>query len=345
MIQNRSHDAPGYPPLTHDQDALAEGPIIAVNADLEERAVVETAAMSWSPSPWIPGINRKFLDRYGNGQFVPSTSVVSFESGVRDPYHAHPHGEEYFVLSGTFTDHTGDYLPGFYVRHPMRWCHAPYVDVRNQDAVVWVKVSQVAEEGEPIIVTDTCDPDLPAWQDRACLSGRIRALPLYASARTGERVWIELWEPGTEDAVLQPPGGEEVFVISGSLTDDGVVRPGLTWIRNPARGEGASWRRSTAVGCKLLMKSGHMAMVAELYDRAKDGSLFRSDVQQYRQDQRIHGDPHGQDIKRREREAAAFARLGSPDSARSQPSRSPPAAPSSSLATPSSPRANLTRVT
>ena len=330
MTQDRSPHAPEYSPPTHDQDALAGGPIIAVHADLEERAVVETASMPWSPSPWIPGIDRKFLDRYGNGQFVPSTSVVSFGSGVRDPYHAHPHGEEFFVLSGTFTDHTGDYLPGFYVRHPMRWCHAPYVDVRNQAAVVWVKVSQIAEEGEPIIVTDTCDPDLPAWTARDGLRGKLRALPLYASARTGERVWIEIWEPGTEDLVIQPPGGEEVFVISGSLIDDGVVRPELTWIRNPARAAGTPWRRSTDLGCKLLMKSGHMPMIARLYDRAKDGSLFSSSVHQYREDQRIHGARHGQDIKRHDREAAAaLARLDSPSSAPSPPSPSPPAAPSS----------------
>ena len=312
MFENREHTT-GYASPVHDQDVLAEGPAIAVNADLGQRAVVDTAAMPWSPSPWIPGIDRKFLDRYGNGQFVPSTSVVRFASGVRDPYHAHPHGEEYFVLSGIFTDHTGDYLPGFYVRHPMRWCHAPYVDVRNQDAVVWVKVSQIVEDGEPIIVTDTCDPSLPEWGERACLAGGIHVLPLYASARTGERVWIEVWEPETEDVVTQPSGGEEVFVISGSLADAGVVRPGLTWIRNPVDAEGTRWPRSTAHGCKLLMKSGHLPSVAKLYDRARDGSLFSSSVHQYREDQRIHGSRHGLDTRRRDREAAAaFTVLGAP---------------------------------
>jgi len=107
--------------LAHDQDSLAPGPTIDVNSNLDERVTIDVAAMPWDPSPWIPGIGRKFLDRYGNGQFVPSTSVVSFGTGVRDPYHTHPHGEEYYVLSGVFTDHTGDYLPGFYVRHPIRW--------------------------------------------------------------------------------------------------------------------------------------------------------------------------------------------------------------------------------
>jgi hypothetical protein len=294
----------------HDQDALAAGPTIDVNSDLGQRVVLQTSTVPWSPSPWIPGINRKFLDRYGNGQFVPSTSIVSFGTGVRDPYHAHPHGEEFFVLDGVFTDHTGDYLPGFYVRHPIRWCHAPYVDMRNRDAVVWVKVSQIVEEGEPIIVKDTCDLELAEWRDGACIAGRVRVLPLHQSARTGERVWIEIWEPGTKMVLPQVAGGEEVFVVSGALVENGVTHPPLTWIRNPIHRQGTQllWQRSSPGGCKLLMKSGHLAMVADLYARAKDGSLFRSDVRQYRQDERIHGDPHGVDAARRDREKRRDAR-------------------------------------
>jgi hypothetical protein len=288
--------------LAHDQDALAAGATIDVHSDLTERVVVQSASLPWSPSPWIPGINRKFLDRYGNGQFVPSTSVVSFGTGVRDPYHAHPHGEEFFVLDGVFTDHTGDYLPGFYVRHPIRWCHAPYVDMRNSAAVVWVKVSQIAEEGEPIIVKDTSDLDLADWRDRPCVEGKIRVLPLYDSPRTGEWVWIELWKPRTRNVVAQPAGGEEIFVLSGSLVENGAVHPTHTWIRNPVKSAGTLWHRAAPEGCKLLVKSGHLPMVSWLYARAKDGALFSSNVRQYRQDQRIHGDPHGVDIARRERE-------------------------------------------
>ncbi len=287
--------------LAHDQDALAAGPTIDVNSDLSQRVVLQTASLEWSPSPWIPGIYRKFLDRYGNGQFVPSTSVVSFAAGVRDPYHAHPHGEEFYVIDGVFTDHTGDYLPGFYVRHPIRWCHAPYVDMRNAAAVVWVKVSQIAEEGEPIVVKDTCDLELPDWRERPCLEGNIRVLPLYGSPRTGEWVWIETWEPGTRNVVTQPPAGEEVFVISGSLVENGVVHPALTWIRNPVQSTGVPWDRRAPAGCKLLLKSGHLPMVSWLYARAKDGARFSSSVRQYKQEERIHGDPHGVDVARRER--------------------------------------------
>jgi len=289
--------------LAHDQDALAVGPTIDVNSDLSRRVVVQSAALPWSPSPWIPGINRKFLDRYGNGQFVPSTSVVSFGTGVRDPYHAHPHGEEFYVLDGVLTDHTGDYLPGFYVRHPIRWCHAPYVDMRNAAAVVWVKVSQIIDESEPIIVKDTCDLDLPEWSDAECAEGRVRALPLHRNDRTGERVWIEVFDPGTRTITAQPPGGEEVFVISGTLMENRVVQyPAHTWVRNPVDGVGQQRERVAPRGCKLLVKSGHLPTVSELYARAKNGAFFSSNVLQYRQEERVHGDIHGVDTARRERE-------------------------------------------
>jgi quercetin dioxygenase-like cupin family protein len=292
--------------LAHDQDAPAAGPTIDVNSDLSRRVVVQAAALPWSPSPWIPGIGRKFLDRYGNGQFVPSTSVVSFGTGVRDPYHAHPHGEEFYVLDGVLTDHTGDYLSGFYVRHPMRWCHAPYVDMRNSAAVVWVKVSQIIDESEPIIVTDTCDLELPDWHDGECAEGKVRVLPLHRNDRTGERVWIETYEPGTRAVTAQPPGGEEVFVVSGTLVENGVANyPAQTWIRNPVEAVGRRRERSSPRGCKLLMKCGHLPMVSELYVRAKDGAFFSSNALQYRQEERIHGDIHGVDAVRRERERRA----------------------------------------
>jgi hypothetical protein len=184
----------------------------------------------------------------------------------------------------------------------MRWCHAPYVDMRSSAAVVWVKVSQIAEEGEPIVVKDTCDLELPDWRDRPCHEGKIRVLPLYESARTGEWVWIEIWEPGTRTVLTQPPGGEEVFVVSGSLVENGVAHGTLTWIRNPVDGTGTVWERAAPDGCKLLLKSGHLPMVSWLYARSKDGSRFSSSVLQYRQEERIHGDPHGVDVARRERE-------------------------------------------
>jgi anti-sigma factor ChrR (cupin superfamily) len=287
----------------HDQDALAVGPTIDVNSDLSRRVVVQSAAMPWSPSPWIPGIDRKFLDRYGNGQFVPSTSIVSFGTGVRDPYHAHPHGEEFYVIDGVLSDHTGDYLPGFYVRHPIRWCHAPYVDMRNSAAVVWVKVSQIIDESEPIIVKDTCDPDLPDWRDGESAEGRVRVLPLHQNERTGERVWIETYAPGTRTITAQPPGGEEVFIISGTLMENRVVQyPTHTWIRNPVSAVGQQRERVAPRGCKLLLKSGHLPMVSQIYARAKNGAFFSSSALQYRQDERIHGDIHGVDTARRERE-------------------------------------------
>lgn len=186
----------------------------------------------------------------------------------------------------------------------MRWCHAPHVDPRSTDAVLWTKRSQISEQEEPVIVKDTCDPSLPEWADAACAIGRVRVLPLHRSRNTGERVWIETWGPGTESVVIQPHGGEEIFVISGTLIDDGVCYGERSWIRNPIGSTGKRWTRWAPAGCKLLIKSGHLPMVSELYRRARQGEQFSSSVAQYSQAERIHGDPHGRDHARRAREAS-----------------------------------------
>ena len=45
-----------------------------INADFGARAVVETSALPWVPSP-LPGVERKMLERDG-GEVARATSVV-----------------------------------------------------------------------------------------------------------------------------------------------------------------------------------------------------------------------------------------------------------------------------
>jgi len=116
-------------------------------------------------------------------------------------------------------------------------------------------------------------------------------------------VWIETWGTGTESVVTQPAGGEEIFVISGTLIEDGVCYGERSWIRNPIGSTGKRWARWAPAGCKLLIKSGHLPTVSQLHRRAQQGEPFSSSVAQYSQAERIHGDPHCRDQTRRAREA------------------------------------------
>src|SRR4029079_9756769 len=94
-----------------------------VNADFTRRVVIATGAMPWIPSPQA-GIERRLLDRIG-GEVARATSLVRYEPTSAFPAHEHALGEEFFVLSGVFSDEHGDYGEGTYVRNPPRSRHAP----------------------------------------------------------------------------------------------------------------------------------------------------------------------------------------------------------------------------
>jgi len=288
--------------------------------DLDKRAVVHTDAMEWDPSPEYPDIGRKFLDRNGAGTFTPSTTIVSFGTGVADEYRTHPHGEEYFVISGVFSDHTGDYLPGFYVRHPINWCHAPFVRHVNQDntraepAVLWVKVSQQVNEGEEILVKDTESPDEEWTVDPRTGKGEIKRLLLFKDAN--EHVFRETWAPGSEISVHQPRDGEEIFIIEGDMINERMSPDGAwvdeekftrrTWVRNPDHMVNTIWRRRTKNGCSILYKHGHLKNLKTIW-----GKEVSSDATVLPQDKRIHGNIHYVDKARvkRQKEDGSYANI------------------------------------
>ena len=63
--------------------------------------------MPWIPSPQA-GVERRLLDRIG-GEVARATSLVRYAPASAFPAHEHALGEEFFVLSGVFSDEHGDY--------------------------------------------------------------------------------------------------------------------------------------------------------------------------------------------------------------------------------------------
>ena len=59
-----------------------------INADLSARAVIDTGALPWVPSP-LAGVERKMLERDG-GEVARATSVVRYAAG--SAFDAHDHG-------------------------------------------------------------------------------------------------------------------------------------------------------------------------------------------------------------------------------------------------------------
>ena len=87
------------------------------------RAAVMAAEHRWLASPQ-PGVERVMLDRLG-AERARATSLVRYAPASVFPAHGHPGGEEILVLSGIFSDGSGDYGPGWYLRNPPGSAHQP----------------------------------------------------------------------------------------------------------------------------------------------------------------------------------------------------------------------------
>ena len=65
------------------------------------------------------------LDRIGD-EVARATSIVRYAPGSSFARHEHAKGEEFLVLEGIFSDDSGDYPAGFYVRNPPGSGHTPF---------------------------------------------------------------------------------------------------------------------------------------------------------------------------------------------------------------------------
>jgi len=223
-------------------------PNTSINADFGRRVVIDTAAQPWIASP-EPGVERRPLDRVG-GEVARATSLVRYAPGSGFAAHAHGGGEEFLVLEGVFSDEHGDYPAGTYVRNPPGSSHRPF---SRQGCVLFVKLRQFAADDERRVVIDTTDP--AAWSP-ASQNGLSRV----ALHRHGEeRVALVRFAPGARLPQDPHPGGEEVLVLDGVLSDEAGDYPKGTWVRDPPGGAHAPF---SAGGCLIYVKEGHLARAA-----------------------------------------------------------------------------------
>lgn len=212
-----------------------------LHADFSQRVVLMTDALPWLPSPQ-PGVERRLLDRIG-GEVARATSIVRYAPDSVFPPHAHALGEEFLVLDGVFSDEHGDYPAGTYVRNPPGSVHAPFTE---PGCVILVKLRQMPRSETARTIADI-NP----------IYGKVQAahvqLPLYEAG--SERVTIERLAPGAEAPATTLPRGEEIFVLSGELSDEYGSYGTGSWIRNPA---GHDARLRSRDGAIYWAKRGHL---------------------------------------------------------------------------------------
>ena len=213
-----------------------------LNMNFDERVVVETHQQPWVASPKA-GVWRKPLARE-EAEHGHATSIVKFDPGASFAEHDHPLGEEILVLSGVFSDHTGDYHAGSYFRNPEGFRHAPF---SKQGCVILVKLHQFQAGDNAHLIIDTKSQ---AWQSGI---GGLEVMPLHSYL--GESTALVKWPAGERFQPHSHFGGEEVFVVQGEFIDDHGRYPQGTWIRSPHLSEHFPYVEQETI---ILVKVGHL---------------------------------------------------------------------------------------
>jgi anti-sigma factor ChrR (cupin superfamily) len=213
-----------------------------LNMNFEKKVVITTHQQPWIASPHA-GVWRKPLARE-DAERGHATSLVKFEAGASFSEHDHPLGEEILVLSGIFSDHSGDYQAGSYLRNPEGYKHAPF---SKEGCVLFVKLHQFTQGDDEHIVIDTKKTD---W---SLGIGGLSVMPLYSYQ--GESTALVKWPKEERFQAHQHFGGEEVFVISGEFIDEHGRYPQGTWIRSPHLSQHCPYVEQETI---ILVKVGHL---------------------------------------------------------------------------------------
>lgn len=218
-----------------------------LNMDFAQAVSIDAGAMDWIPSP-LPGVERRPLARAGaeNGH---ATSLVRYAPGSAFDPHVHGGGEEFLVLEGVFSDESGAYGAGTYVRNPPGSSHRPS---SPDGCLLFVKLHQmVPAETRQTVVDTTAETWLPGRGEGHTV------LVLYQDDR--ETVALERLLPGRPlPADPAAAGGEELLVVDGSLSVNGYAWARHSWLRRPP-GSAALLASAGEDGATLWVKRGHLS--------------------------------------------------------------------------------------
>jgi anti-sigma factor ChrR (cupin superfamily) len=194
----------------------------------------------------MPGVERMMLDRIGD-EVARATSLVRYAPNSTFSPHVHSGGEEFFVLEGEFGDEHQTYPPGSYVRNPIGTSHSPRVGAEG--CLIFVKLQQFDIEDTSQVVIDTRTAEL--------LTETVPGLKVMLLHEfRDERVVLIRWEPNTPFKEHAHQGGEEVFVIEGSFSDEHGDYPAGSWVRYPDQSSHTAFTRDE--GALLYIKTGHL---------------------------------------------------------------------------------------
>lgn len=214
-----------------------------INADFSMPALVIPRAEDWVKSP-ESGVDRLMLDRIGD-EVARATSIVRYAAGSSFSKHVHARGEEFLVLDGVFSDESGDFPQGTYVRNPPGSSHAP----GSKDGCrILVKLRQFDDDDLERVVVDTTSES--GWQS---VDDSVHVLPLHSFG--SERVEMRRIDSGATMQLVSPAGGAEMLVVDGELEYEDELLCRECWLRLP-EGQDAGLRAVSQA--TIWLKTGHL---------------------------------------------------------------------------------------
>ncbi len=213
-----------------------------LNMNFKEKVIIDTMSMQWTQSP-KKGVQRKRLE-VEDVESGHVTSIVKYDSGSSFNEHLHHGGEEILVLKGTFSDETGDYKAGTYIRNPPGSSHTPF---SHDGCIIFVKLHQMQKSGENNLAINTNKITF-VKSDAVGHS----SYSLYHSKF--ESVALEKLITKTQLELEVNSSGYELLLLEGSLSLDNEKINPLTWVRLP---EG-KYKINAHTTCTFWSKQGHL---------------------------------------------------------------------------------------
>jgi anti-sigma factor ChrR (cupin superfamily) len=220
-----------------------------LNDDFSRVVVVNTPETPWQSSP-SSGVMLRMLEQ-GGLEGARTTSIVRYEPGAHLRSDSLKPGEEIIVLEGEFSDESGVYPAGTYIKNPPGSNHTP---LSENGCILFIKQGHLQRDDLERVVVDVQNSE---WR-QGMVSG-LSVLPL--SEFKGEHSALVRWQPGTVFNPHRHWGGEEIYVLEGVFADEFGRYPAGTWLRNPHMSQHAPFSKE---GCTIFVKVGHLPEVASM---------------------------------------------------------------------------------
>lgn len=215
-----------------------------LNMNFSHSLAIPYDSSRWQSSP-ASGVWRYPLERE-QAESGHVTSLVRFEANSYFPEHTHPLGEEFWVLEGTFSDESGDYPAGTYVRNPPGSQHRSFT---KAGCVIFVKLNQFALDDTKWL---TVLPEQALW---LTAKQGYRRLPLHQ--HLGVHTSVLHFPEGGRFPACCYKGGLEVLVLTGALRQAEQHYAPLSWLRFAANSQPSL---TLAPNTQLWVRTGHLAV-------------------------------------------------------------------------------------